>query len=137
MGVLSGPTAHAEPAAVVASFLESFSTRDPEAIVAHVAPGYEALHHAAMGHTFAGADEYRKRLPGFLADMVDLRYETVRTVTEGSTVVVAYELTACYKGEHPIRVPGTMWFDVADGRITRRVDYWDSRVFLDQLPEDA
>jgi len=30
-------------------------------------------------------------------------------------------------------VRGAQRLEVADGAITRRVDYWDSKVFLDQL----
>ena len=35
-------------------------------------------------------------------------------------------------GEHRVKIPGTQWFSVRDGVITRRVDSWDSLTFLEQ-----
>jgi limonene-1,2-epoxide hydrolase len=124
-----------EPASVVASYMASFDGRNPDAIAGHVSGDFESVHTAALGHGFTGADEYRRRLPDFLTDMAGVHYDVQRTVVDGSTVVVAYEMTARWKGEHPVTVPGTMWFDVVDGEITRRVDYWDSKVFTDQIPD--
>lgn len=133
MGVLN---TSGDPAAVVASYMASFDGRDADAIAAHVSENFESVHTAALGHGFSGADEYRRRLPSFLTDMASVHYDVQRTVVEGSTVVVAYETTARWKGDHPVTVPGTMWFDVVDGEITRRVDYWDSKVFTDQIPDE-
>lgn len=135
MGFLSPGVS--DPAAVVASYMASFDTGDPDAIASHVSDDFENVHTAALGGGLTGSEAYRSRLGGFLADMVDLHYEVHRTVTEGSTVVVAYEMSARWHGEHPVKVPGTMWFDVEAGRIRRRTDYWDSKVFLDQLPGDG
>jgi hypothetical protein len=44
---------------------------------------------------------------------------------------VAYTLRACVD-DRPIGVPGMMRFEVRDGLIARRVDYWDSLVFQRQ-----
>ncbi|MEQ8718527.1 MAG: nuclear transport factor 2 family protein [Acidimicrobiales bacterium] len=131
MGVLST----SDPAGVVASYMASFDSGNPEAIAGHVSADFESVHTAALGHGFTGGDEYRRRLPNFLADMAGVHYDVRQTVVDGTTVVVAYEMTARWKGEHPVTVPGTMWFDVVDGEITRRVDYWDSKVFTDQIPD--
>jgi ketosteroid isomerase-like protein len=60
-----------------------------------------------------------------------LRYEVEDTVSDGDRVVAAYVLTAEVSGR-PIRIRGIMRIWVRDGLIERRVDYWDSKVFLDQ-----
>ena len=33
---------------------------------------------------------------------------------------------------HALDIPGVMMFDVADGLIQRRTDFWDSQTFLRQ-----
>ena len=121
------------PAAVARSYLASFATRDPDAIAAHVGDDFVNEHTAALGSSCVGRDAYRERLPGFLADMVDLRYEPEDVVAEGDRVMVTYTMTARWQGSTPITVRGVQRLVVRDGRIAHRTDYWDSKVFLDQL----
>ena len=83
-----------------------------------------------------GADEYRSRLPGFLASLPGLRYDVESVIADGVRVAVEYRLTATSEG-HPIDVRGVMVIEVRDGLITRRTDYWDSLTYLRQTGAPA
>jgi steroid delta-isomerase-like uncharacterized protein len=120
-----------DAAAVVLSYLSAFATGDPDAVAAHVSDDFVNDHTSALGSGCVGREEYRRRLPGFLGAFGDLRYEPEQVIGEGTTVAVPYRMTATSDG-HPVDVRGVMVFDVADGRITRRTDYWDSLTFLRQ-----
>lgn len=122
-----------DPTGVARSYFDSFSTGDPLMIAAHVSDDFSNEHTAALGSGCTGRDAYLERLPGFLADMVDLRYEIEQLVASGSDVAVFYTMTARWQGLTPIEVRGAQHLVIVDGAITRRVDYWDSKVFLDQL----
>jgi len=63
--------------------------------------------------------------------MPGLRYEVEDVIAADERVAVAYTLHAVVGGR-PIAVRGMMRFDVHDGLIARRVDYWDSLVFQRQ-----
>jgi ketosteroid isomerase-like protein len=121
-----------EPAGDVArSYLASFATRDPDAIAAHVAPDFVNDHASALGSSCAGRNEYRSRLPGFLASFPGLRYEVESVIVDDDAVAAEYRLMAASEG-HPIDIRGVMVMTVVDGLITRRTDYWDSLTFLRQ-----
>ncbi len=116
------------------AYLASFATGDPELVASHVADGFVNEHTAAIGRSSEGKDEYRSRLPGFLASMPGLRYdvdETHDVVAEGDIVFAAYTLR-CRVNERDIAVRGVMRFEVRDGLIAKRTDWWDSRVFEQQ-----
>jgi steroid delta-isomerase-like uncharacterized protein len=119
------------PADVARSYLASFADRDPDAIAAHVAVGFVNDHASALGSASVGRDEYRRRLPDFLEHFPGLRYEVQQVVAEGTAVVAAYVMMATRDG-HPIEVRGVMLFEIADGEIRTRTDYWDSLTFLRQ-----
>jgi steroid delta-isomerase-like uncharacterized protein len=119
------------PADVARSYLASFASGDPDAIAAHVAADFVNDHASALGSRSAGRDEYRRRLPGFLERFRGLRYDVEQVVADGAAVAAAYVLTATSEG-HPIEVRGVMMFDIADGEITSRTDYWDSLTYLRQ-----
>jgi predicted ester cyclase len=121
------------------SYLESFATGDPDTIASHVTDDFVNEHAAALGTGCVGIDEYRKRLPGFIASMPGLRYEIGDTIAEGDRVVITYTLRCSAKppdgdtdGPRDIAVRGAMRFDMRGGKIARRVDYWDSLVYLRQ-----
>jgi steroid delta-isomerase-like uncharacterized protein len=120
------------PEELVRSYLTSFASGDPDTIAAHVAADFVNEHASALGRGSVGADEYRSRLPGFLASFPGLRYDVESVIADGERVAVQYLLTATSDG-HPIDVRGVMVIDVADGLITRRTDYWDSLTYLRQL----
>ncbi|MQG59108.1 MAG: nuclear transport factor 2 family protein [SAR202 cluster bacterium] len=120
-----------DPTSVVASYLASFETGDPETIAAHVSDGFENVHTSALGSSCHGRSAYRDRLPAFLSMFEGVRYEPVETTTEGNRVAVAYMLHATH-GDVAVQIPGMFRFTVDDGLITRRVDYFDSLTFLRQ-----
>lgn len=113
------------------AYLAAFATGDPDAVAANVSDDFVNEHTAALGSGCTGIDEYRRRLPGFLGSMPQLRYEVEDVVADGDRVVTQYTLHAVVD-DRPIAVRGAMRFDVRDGLIARRVDYWDSLVFQQQ-----
>lgn len=113
--------------------MASFATGDPDAVAAHVSPDFVNEHTAALGSGCVGSDAYRERLPAFLGDMAGLVYDVDHVVVNGDTAAVFYTMTARWQGETPIEVRGAQRLVVKAGLITHRVDYWDSKVFLDQL----
>lgn len=112
-------------------YLEAFSTGQPDNVAAFVTDDFINEHTAALGGGCVGIDEYRKRLPGFLASMPGLRYDVEDVVAEGDHVFAAYTLRTTVN-DKPIAVRGVMRFVVRDGRIAHRIDYWDSLVFQRQ-----
>jgi ketosteroid isomerase-like protein len=119
------------PAERCVAYLAAFATGDPEAVAAHVSDDFVNEHTAALGSGCTGIEEYRRRLPGFLASMPGLHYELEDVIADGDRVVAQYTLHATVN-DRPIAVRGAMRFDVRDDRIVRRVDYWDSLVFQRQ-----
>ena len=71
-----------DPSSVALSYLAAFATADPDAIASHVAADFRNEHTAALGSSCIGATEYRRRLPGFLADFADLSYDVVEVVAD-------------------------------------------------------
>jgi predicted ester cyclase len=90
-----------------------------------------------LGSGCTGRDAYRERLPGFLSDMAGLVYDVEHVVVEGNTAAVFYTMTARWQGETSIEVRGAQRLEIENGLLTHRVDYWDSKVFLDQLGGDS
>lgn len=119
------------PTATCIGYLESFSSGRADAVAAFVTDDFVNEHTAALGGGCVGIDEYRRRLPGFLASMPGLRYEIEDVIADGDRVCAAYTLRTTVN-ERPIAVRGVMRFVVRDGRIARRIDYWDSLVFQRQ-----
>jgi ketosteroid isomerase-like protein len=121
-------------AEVARSYLESFAAADPDAIAAHVAPGFVNDHASALGSGCVGRDQYRARLPGFLGSFPGLRYEIVSVIAEGDDAAVEYRMTASSEGR-PIDIRGVMTMTIRAGLIVRRTDYWDALTFLRQRGE--
>ncbi len=119
------------------SYLNAFTDRDPAAIAAHVADGFINEHTSALGAGCIGRAAYLERLPGFLADMVDLDYQIEELVVDGDRVAAFYTMTARWQGQAPISVRGVQRLVIAEGLIVHRTDYWDSAVFLTQASEEA
>jgi predicted ester cyclase len=118
-------------AAVCVGYLEAFSTGSADAVAAFVTDDFVNEHTAALGGGCVGIDEYRQRLPGFLASMPGLTYDIEDVVSEGDKVCAAYTLRTTVN-DRPIAVRGVMRFIVRDTRIAHRIDYWDSLVFQRQ-----
>lgn len=121
------------PATIAQSYLDSFASGDPEQIAAHVTADFVNEHTSALGSSCTGRDAYLARLPNFLADMVDLKYEVEELVVDGPAVAAFYEMTATWHGQAPIRIRGVQRLVMRDGGIAHRTDYWDSQVFLAQV----
>jgi len=119
------------PLQICTSYLESFATGDADLIVSHVASDFVNEHTSALGSSCNGKDEYRNRLPGFISSMPHLSYAIEQIMSEGQHVWAAYTLRTTVN-EHDIAIRGAMHFEVNDGLIVRRVDYWDSQVFKNQ-----
>ena len=120
---------------VVQEYLGAFVRGDPDEIAGFVAPGFHNEHLSSIASSCVGRDEYRRRLPGFLADFAGRSYE-VQAVVEQTNgpivdVVVRYCFRATFAGS-AIDIPGVMWFAVEDGSISKRTDVWDSGIFLAQ-----
>lgn len=116
---------------VARAYLDAFATGDPDAVAALVTDDFVNEHTAALGGGCVGKDEYRRRLPGFLASMPGLRYDVEEVIAEGDRAAAAYTLRTTVN-ERPIAVRGVMRFEVRDGKVARRTDYWDSLVFQRQ-----
>ena len=118
------------------AYLGALNAHDPDAVSALVTEDFFNEHIAARGRSLRGRGEYRLRLEGFLADMADLRYDVEATVSEGSTVVVAYRMAARWKGTgdaRPFSLRGVFWFEVRDDLVAHRIDYRDSADFERQV----
>jgi ketosteroid isomerase-like protein len=119
------------PADLCRSYLDSFATGDPDRIAAHVSADFVNEHTAALGGGCVGIEEYRNRLPKFLASLPGLRYDVEEVVAEGDRVMAAYTMHAIVN-DRDIAIRGVMRFRVDDELIAKRVDYWDSLVFQTQ-----
>lgn len=119
------------PADICRRYLESFATGDPDVVASFVSEDFVNEHTSALGSGCQGKDEYRRRLPGFIASMPGLNYEVESQITEGDQVANAYTLRARVN-EREIAVRGMMRITVRNGLITDRTDYWDSKSFLQQ-----
>ena len=126
------PPMSSSSAATALAYLASFADRDPATIAAHVSEDFVNEHVSALGTGCAGRDEYERRLPDFLESFPDLAYHVEQVIEDGSAVAVAYRLTAA-GDERPVEVRGVMVFEVVDGLIRRRTDYWDSLGYLRQI----
>jgi predicted ester cyclase len=123
--------------AAARSYLESFASRDPDRIAAHVTDAFINDHASALGSPCTGRDEYRRRLPGFLASLPDLRYVVSEPLIDGERAAVAYDLFA--QGTRPdgevveVHVRGVMllWFEGT--LISQRLDVWDALTYLRQV----
>lgn len=124
-------TSAAAPAEVAAAYLGAFASGDPDQVAALVADGFVNEHTSALGSGCVGREEYRRRLPGFLASFPALAYEVESLIVDGGRVAAMYRMTAS-PADGDIDIRGVMIIDVADGLVTRRVDYWDSLVYLRQ-----
>lgn len=128
----------ADAVEVVTDYLQAFATGDADAIAGYVDDDFSNEHLSELGSGCEGRAAYRSRLPEFLDTFVGARYTTVAVGALGGDapssdgeVIVRYRFEADYDGT-PIDIPGMMWFEVRDGRITRRADLWDSLTFLRQ-----
>lgn len=130
------PSSHSDPVAVVQAYLDALNAHDPDAVCRYVTEDFFNEHTSVRGTSVRGRDEYRGRLDAFLRDMADLRYDTEVVVAEGTSVAVAYRMSARWTGAgepRPFSLRGAFWFEVRDGLIAHRTDYRDSADFEGQV----
>ena len=120
------------PLAIVSSYLESFAGADPDTIASHVCEDFANVHRSALGDSCFGRASYRDRLPNFLRDFAGVGYELAEATVDGDRVAAAYVMRATYQGS-AIEIHGMFNFVVEGGCIRRRVDYFDSLTFLQQI----
>ena len=121
------------PREVALGYLGAFAGGDPDDIAGRVTDDFVNEHTSAMGRGCEGRSPYRERLPGFLGGFSGLSYEIEDVVVDGDRVVAAYTMRARWQGETPVEVRGVQRLTIRDGLVARRVDYWDSLVFLLQV----
>ena len=121
------------------SYLASFADADPDAIVGHVTAGFINDHASALGASCTGRDEYRRRLPAFLASMPGLRYEPGEPIVDALRLAMPYTLRAdgsTPAGDRvPVTVRGVMLLRFEGELIAERLDVWDALTYLRQIGE--
>jgi ketosteroid isomerase-like protein len=109
---------------LIISYLNSFSSGDPDVVVEHVSENFENIQVGELGTGCSGQDAYRKRLGRFLTDFANLRYEIEDIIVQGDNAAATYTMTF-EQDSRTITIPGVMIFTIANGRIAVRKDYWD------------
>jgi steroid delta-isomerase-like uncharacterized protein len=113
---------------VVERYLTALNAHDPDAVAACVAEDFVNEHTSTMGHSRRGRAEYRRALDDFLADFGNLQYEIEQVLVDGAAAAVRYRMSFALRSAagRAVTVRGVFVFEVGDGLITHRVDYWDS-----------
>ncbi len=109
---------------LIISYLNSFSSGDPDVVVEHVSENFENIQVGELGTGCSTRDAYRKRLGRFLSDFAHLRYEIEDIIVQGDNAAATYTMTF-KQDSRTITIPGVMIFTIANGRIAVRQDYWD------------
>lgn len=137
---MTGDAATAERRATttaVERFLAALNAGDPDRIAACVTDDFHNEHTSRLGHSLRGRAAYRERLPHFLGQFTELRYDLEDLVVEGDRAAAAYRMSCRWLDDggtaHPVTIRGVFRFRVADGAIAHRVDYWDSGEFQRQI----
>ncbi len=120
-----------KPAEVAATYLAAFGTGDPDAVTSMVTDDFVNEHTSAMGSGCEGKEEYARRVPNFLKNMPQLRYDVEEIVAEGDRVFAAYTLHT-HVNNRDVAVRGVMRFRIEGDLVAHRTDYWDSMIFKQQ-----
>jgi len=106
----------------VARYLAALNTHDPDAIAACVTDDFFNEHTSALGDSTHGRAAYRTRLPGFLAEFPDLRYDVEDVVVDGDRAAAAYTMTGRWRGRRCRR-----YISACRIRASRRDGWRDGR----------
>jgi len=130
-------------AQLVRAYIAALNARDAAAAAACVSEDFVNEHTARLGESLRGREAYRQRLADFLAEFPELRYELETIIVENGEAAVAYRMSGRWCGPDQRYVPGKPFslrgmfrFEVRNGAISRRVDYWDSAEFMRQVGGD-
>ena len=134
-------TEHDEgPAATVRAYIAALNRGSADDAVACVSEGFVNEHTSTLGMTIVGREAYRERVGQFLTRFPGLHYDVEHIIVDGCQVAVAYRMSAALREtgaaasvDRPFSIRGMFRFQVQDGRIIHRVDYWDSADFLRQV----
>lgn len=122
---------------VVEGYIGALNGGIPDEIARWVADDFVNEHTSSLGHSLTGRVAYRDRLPAFLAQFRDLRYELEDLIVDGSRAAAPYVMTFAWRADGrepvPVRIRGIFRFEVRNGLVERRVDYWDSAEFERQV----
>ena len=126
----------------VRAYLDALNRGSAAQAAACVTEDFVNEHTATLGQSVVGRSAYRERLVGFLAGFSGLHYEIERLIADGSDVAVAYRMSAQWRENaaatpRPFTIRGMFRFEVRDGLIAHRVDYWDSAEFRRQVQPDS
>lgn len=121
---------------VALGYLTALGGNDPLRVSELVSSDFRNEHHAELASGCTGRAEYEQRLPGFFATFANRHYQIVETSVgslvgddqEGSEIIVSYRFGADVDGTR-IDIPGVMWISVRSGKVSRRLDCWDSLTF--------
>jgi len=122
----------------VRAYLDALNRASADEVAACVTEDFVNEHTAAFGQSVVGRNAYRERLVGFLAGFPGLHYQVERLIADGDDVAVAYRMSAQWRETaaatpRPFTIRGMFRFEVRDGLIAHRVDYWDSAEFRRQM----
>ena len=126
---------HVEESDLIRSYLLSFQSGDPDGIAAHVSEQFQNEHLGLLGKGCVGRETYRERLKGFLAGFENLSYEPLAIVANEGQGSARYTMRFSQSGRE-FAVNGMMWFEIANGQITKRIDCWDSLKYFQQAETD-
>lgn len=126
-------------AAVALKFYEAYNDRAKIGLLDDIfAPNYVGL---VNGRKIPGVKAAKGFVLAFLDAFPDANYAVEDVIATGDRVVVRWDCTATHRGKflgidptnQPIEVTGITIFQLADGRITRLWNNWDTHGLLQQL----
>lgn len=127
---LKGNEAH------IRSYFAAFSSGQPSVVSAHVSDDFINQHLGILGGGCEGRAVYEERLAKFLTSFAQLRYEVEAVCVDAASGSARYRMHF-RQDERDFEVPGIMWFELAGGLITKRIDCWDGLTYLRQAKADA
>lgn len=123
--------------AAVHAYLDALNAGDADAVAACVSDDFFNEHTSALGASLRGRRAYRERLEGFLASFSGLRYDAEDVIVDEARAAVPYTMSFRWHdgsgADHPVTLRGMFRFEVRDGLIAHRVDYWDGLEFQRQV----
>ena len=127
-----GKSGAVTPTEVALAYMASFTSGDPDRVVAWVTEDFINNQMGVLGSRFHGRALYRARLEEFLGRFPGLHYTPGDPVAQDDRVVLPYIMGATDQGR-PIAIDGVMVITVTGDRVARRDDYWDGLTYFQQI----